>query len=152
VVDLGVVGLWVCCWASQLGDPFSGASNGSSGKGFLTLTVYAASEGPILTRSRAAAAQSGGGSDFRPAIVKGESGELPTPADNGEGSSSGPFSTEGQGVFWTLGAPLARWFPIEEDSEDDMEGSSMGGGPAKMVKFTGSNRIMTVSELRNLVY
>jgi hypothetical protein len=47
---------------------------------------------------------------------------------------------------------LARWFPIEEDSEDDMEGSSMGGGPAKMVKFTGSNRIMTVSELRNLVY
>jgi hypothetical protein len=28
----------------------------------------------------------------------------------------------------------------------------MGGGPAKVVKFTGSNRIMTVSELRNLVY
>jgi hypothetical protein len=28
----------------------------------------------------------------------------------------------------------------------------MGGGPAKMVKFTGSNRIMTVLELRNLVY
>jgi hypothetical protein len=51
-----------------------------------------------------------------------------------------------------LGAPLARWFLIEEDSEDDMEGSSMGGGPAKVVKSTGSNRIMTVSELRNLVY
>jgi hypothetical protein len=28
----------------------------------------------------------------------------------------------------------------------------MGGGPAKVVKFTGSNRIMTVLELRNLVY
>jgi hypothetical protein len=51
-----------------------------------------------------------------------------------------------------LGAPFARWFSIEEDSEDDMEGSSMGGGPSKVVKFTGSNRIMTVSELRNLVY
>jgi hypothetical protein len=50
-----------------------------------------------------------------------------------------------------LEAPLARWFPIEEDSEDDMERSSMGGGPAKVVKFTGSNRIMTVLELRNLV-
>jgi hypothetical protein len=33
-----------------------------------------------------------------------------------------------------------------------MEGSSMGGGPSKVVKFTGSNRIMTMSELRNLVY
>jgi hypothetical protein len=33
-----------------------------------------------------------------------------------------------------------------------MEGSLMGGGPAKVVKFTGSSRIMTVSELRNLVY
>jgi hypothetical protein len=32
-----------------------------------------------------------------------------------------------------------------------MEGS-MGGGLAKMVKFTGSNRIMTMSKLRNLVY
>jgi hypothetical protein len=51
-----------------------------------------------------------------------------------------------------LGAPFARWFSIEEDSEDDMEGSSMGGGPSKVVKFTGSNRVMTVSELRNLVY
>jgi hypothetical protein len=28
----------------------------------------------------------------------------------------------------------------------------MGGGLTKMAKFTGSNRIMTVSELRNLVY
>jgi hypothetical protein len=33
-----------------------------------------------------------------------------------------------------------------------MEGSSMGGGPSKVVKFTRSNRVMTVSELRNLVY
>jgi hypothetical protein len=107
---------------------------------------------PILTRSRAAAAQSGGGSGFRPAAVKEELGELPTPADNGKGSSSEPFSAEGQGVSWSLGAPLARWFPIEEDSEDNMEKSSMGGGPAKMVKFTGSNQIMTVSKLRNLVY
>jgi hypothetical protein len=61
-------------------------------------------------------------------------------------------SAEGQGVSWSLGAPLARWFLIEDDSEDDMEGSSMGRGPAKVVKFTGSNRIMTVSELKNLVY
>jgi hypothetical protein len=51
-----------------------------------------------------------------------------------------------------LGAPFARWFSIEEDSEDNMEGSSMGGGPSKVVKFTGSNRVMTVSELKNLVY
>jgi hypothetical protein len=107
---------------------------------------------PILTRSRAAAAQSGGGSGFQPAAVKEEPSELPTPADNGKGSSSEPFSIEGQGVSWSLGAPLARWFPIEEDSKDDMEGSSMGGGPAKVVKFTVSNRIMTLSELRNLVY
>jgi hypothetical protein len=28
----------------------------------------------------------------------------------------------------------------------------MGGGPSKVVKFTGSNRVMTVLELRNLVY
>jgi hypothetical protein len=48
VVNLGVVGLWVCCWVSELGYPSSGASRGSSGKGFLTLTVYAASEGPRL--------------------------------------------------------------------------------------------------------
>jgi hypothetical protein len=74
------------------------------------------------------------------------------PADNDERSSSKPFSAEGQGVSWSLGAPFARWFSIEKDSEDDMEGSSMGGGPAKMVKFMGSNRIMTVSESRNLVY
>jgi hypothetical protein len=73
------------------------------------------------------------------------------PADNDEGSSSKPFSAEGQGVSWSLGALLAMWFLIEEDSEGDMEGSSMGGGPAKVVKFTGSNR-MPVSELRNLVY
>jgi hypothetical protein len=46
---------------------------------------------------------------------------------------------------------LGRWILIEKDSEDDMEGSSMGGGPAKVVKFTGSNRIMTVTELRNFV-
>jgi hypothetical protein len=51
-----------------------------------------------------------------------------------------------------LGQVVLKGFPIEEDSEDDMEGSSMGGGPAKVVKFTGSNQIMTVSELRNLVY
>jgi hypothetical protein len=107
---------------------------------------------PILIRSRAAAAQSVDGSGFQPATVKEEHVELPTPADNGEGSSSEPFSAEGQGVSWSLGAPFAGWFSIEEDSKDDMEGSSMGGGPAKMVKFTGSNRIMTVSELRNLVY
>jgi hypothetical protein len=107
---------------------------------------------PILTRSRAAAAQSGGGSGFRPATVKEEPGEPPTPADNGGGSSSEPFSAEGQEVSWSLEAPLAKWFFIEEDSEDDMEGSSMGAGPAKVVKFTGSNWIMTVSELSNLVY
>jgi hypothetical protein len=89
---------------------------------------------------------------FNPPQLKKEPGELPTPADNGEGSSSEPFSAEGQGFSWSLGAPLARWFPIEEDSENDMQGSSMGGGPAKMVKFTGFNRIMTVSELWNLVY
>jgi hypothetical protein len=107
---------------------------------------------PILTRSRAAAAQSGDGSGFRPATVKEEPVELPTPADNGDGSSSEPCSAKGQGVSWSLGGPLARWFSIEKDSDDEMEGSSMGGGPAKMVKFTGSNRIMTVSELRNLAY
>jgi hypothetical protein len=28
----------------------------------------------------------------------------------------------------------------------------MGGVQAKVVKFTGSNRVMTVSELRNLVH
>jgi hypothetical protein len=67
------------------------------------------------------------------------------PADNGEGSSSELISAEGQEVSCSLRAPFARWFPIEEDSEDDMEGSSMGGGPATMVKFTGSNPIMTVS-------
>jgi DNA segregation ATPase FtsK/SpoIIIE-like protein len=33
-----------------------------------------------------------------------------------------------------------------------MEGLSMGGLPSKVVKFTGSNRIMTLSELRNLFY
>jgi hypothetical protein len=74
------------------------------------------------------------------------------PADNGEGSSSKPFSAEGQGVSWSLRAPLAKWFVIEKDSEDDMKGSSMGGGPAKVVKFMGSNRIMTVSELMNQVH
>jgi hypothetical protein len=62
---------------------------------------------PILTLSRAAAAQSGDGSGVRPATVKEEPVELPTLADNGEGSSSEPFSAEGQGVSWSLGAPFA---------------------------------------------
>jgi hypothetical protein len=53
---------------------------------------------PILARSRAAAAQSGDGSGLRPVAVKEEPVELPTPADNGEESSSEPFSAEGQGV------------------------------------------------------
>jgi hypothetical protein len=106
----------------------------------------------ILTRSRAAAARSSDGIGFQPVTVKKEPVELPTPADNGGGSSSEPFSAEGGGVSWSLGAPFARWFSIEEDSEDNMEGSSMGGGPSKVVKFTGSNRVITVSELRNLVY
>jgi hypothetical protein len=107
---------------------------------------------PILTCSRAAAAQSSDISGFQPVTVKEEPVELPTPADNGEGSSSEPFSAEAQGVFWSLGAPFARWFSIEKDSEDDMEGSLMGGVSSKVVKFTGSNRIMTMSELRNLFY
>jgi hypothetical protein len=107
---------------------------------------------PILTRSRAAAARSSDGIGFQSVTVKEEPVELPTPADNGGGRSSEPFSAEGQGVSWSLGAPFARWFSIEEDSEDDMEGSPMGGGSSKVVKFTGSNRVMTVSELRNLVY
>jgi hypothetical protein len=63
---------------------------------------------PILTCSRAAAAQSGNGSGFRPATVKKEPVELPMPADNGEGSSSEPFSAEGQGVSWSLEGPFAR--------------------------------------------
>jgi hypothetical protein len=44
------------------------------------------------------------------------------------------------------------WFSVKKDSEDDMESSSVGGGPSKVVKFIGSNRVKTVSELRNLVY
>jgi hypothetical protein len=80
---------------------------------------------PILTRSRAAAARSSDGIGFQPVTVKEEPVELPTPADNGGGSSSEPFSPEGRGVSWSLGGPFARWFSIEEDSEDDMEGSSM---------------------------
>jgi hypothetical protein len=51
-----------------------------------------------------------------------------------------------------LGAPFARWFTSEEEDEDDMEGALVGGVPSRVVKFTGSNRVMTVSELRNLVY
>jgi hypothetical protein len=101
--------------------------------------------GPILTRSRAAAARSGDGSGFQPATVNEEAVELPTPADNGEGGSSKPFSAEGQGVAWSLGAPFARWFTSQEEDEDDMEGALMGGVPSKVVKFTGSNRVMTVS-------
>jgi hypothetical protein len=107
---------------------------------------------PILTRSRAAAARPSDGIGSEPSTVKEEPVELPTPADNGGTRSSEPFSAEGQGVSWRLGAPFARWFSIEEDSEDDMEGSLMGGSPSKVVNFTGSNRVMTVSELRNLVY
>jgi hypothetical protein len=107
---------------------------------------------PILTRSRAAAARSSDGIGFQSVTVKEEPVELPTPADNGGERSSEPFSAKGQGVSWSLGAPFARWFSIEEDSEDDMEGSSMGGGPSKVVKFIGSNRVMRVSELRNLIY
>jgi hypothetical protein len=33
-----------------------------------------------------------------------------------------------------------------------MEGASVGGGPSKVVKFTGSNRVMRLSELKNMVY
>jgi hypothetical protein len=51
-----------------------------------------------------------------------------------------------------LGAPFARWFTSEEEDEDDMEGALVGGVPSRVVKFTGSNRVMTVLELRNLVY
>jgi hypothetical protein len=41
-------------------------------------------------------------------------------------------------------------FTSEEEDEDDMEGASVGGVPSKVVKFT--TRVMTVSELGNLVY
>jgi DNA segregation ATPase FtsK/SpoIIIE-like protein len=51
-----------------------------------------------------------------------------------------------------FGAPFARWFASEEEDEDDMEGASVGGGPSKVVKFTGSNRVMRLSELKNMVY
>jgi hypothetical protein len=46
----------------------------------------------------------------------------------------------------------ARWFTSEEEDEDDMEGSSMGAAPSRVVKFTGSNRVMRLSELKNMVY
>jgi hypothetical protein len=106
----------------------------------------------ILTRSRAAAAWSGDSSGFEPAAVKEEAVELPTPADNGEGISSEPFSAGGQGVSWSLGRPFAMWFASEEEDEDDMGGTSAGGGPSKVVKFTGSNRVMRLSELKDMVY
>jgi hypothetical protein len=51
-----------------------------------------------------------------------------------------------------MGAPFARWFTGEEEDKDDMEGASLGEVQSKVVKFTGSNRVMMVSELRNLVY
>jgi hypothetical protein len=107
---------------------------------------------PILTRSRAAAAREDNGNGSQPVAVKEEPAELPIPADNGKVTLSRPFPAEGQGVFWSFGAPFARWFASEEESEDDMEGSSMGVTPSKVVKFTGSNRVMTVTELKNWVY
>jgi hypothetical protein len=64
--------------------------------------------GSILTRSRQAAARSSNGSGFQPVTVKEEPVELPRPADNGGERSSEPFSAEGQGVSWSLGAPFAR--------------------------------------------
>jgi hypothetical protein len=104
---------------------------------------------PILTRSRAAAAWSGDGNGLQPATVKEEPVELPTPADNGEGASSEPFSAEGQGVSWSFGGPFAKWFSGEDEDEDNMEGASMGGAPSKVVKFTGSDKV--VSELWNIM-
>jgi hypothetical protein len=107
---------------------------------------------PILTRSRAAAARSGDGGGFQPVAVKEEPVELPAPADNGREGISEPFSAEGQRVSWSLGAPFARWFVSEEEDKDDMKGALIGGVPSKVVKFTGSNRVMAVSELRNVVH
>jgi hypothetical protein len=107
---------------------------------------------PILTRSRAAAAREGNGSGSQPVAVKEEPVELPIPVDNGEVALSRPFPAKGQGVSWNFGAPFARWFASEEESEDDMEGSSLGVTPSRVAKFTGSNRVMTVAELRNVVY
>jgi hypothetical protein len=107
---------------------------------------------PILTRSRAAAARSGDSGGSQPATVKEEPVELPVPADNGEGGSSEPFSAEGQEVSWSFGAPFTSWVACEDEDDDDMEGSSMGAALSRVVKFTGSNRIMTVSELKNVVY
>jgi hypothetical protein len=52
----------------------------------------------MLTRSRAATAWSGDSSGFQPVAVKEEPVELPTLADDGEGSSSEPFSAEEQRV------------------------------------------------------
>jgi hypothetical protein len=108
---------------------------------------------PILTRSRALATRESNGSDSQPVAVKEEPVELPVRLITVlKVALSRPFPAEGQGVSWSFGAPFARWFASEEESEDDMEGSSLGVTPSMVAKFTGSNRVMTVAELRNVVY